>query len=155
MVLGLKPTPSKTRLQVDESRNISRETGDASVSKYSRRVVLQHRHTGHLNRELKDDSEHDLAQVGSVTEDLPPSALSGGFLPDLEAHLLELFLDKGVILVSSGVKSGERRQRLFFSANDHQPTRRFGQQEDHRGQWDRGKQLESQLGTHISADRDF
>jgi hypothetical protein len=35
-----------------------------------RRVVLQHGDTGHLNGKLKRDSEHDLAKVGSVSENL-------------------------------------------------------------------------------------
>jgi chromosome condensin MukBEF MukE localization factor len=35
-----------------------------------RRVVLQYGDTGHLNRKLKRDSEHDLSKVGSVSEDL-------------------------------------------------------------------------------------
>lgn len=57
---------------------------------------------------------------------LPPSALGVGFLPDFEAHLLEFLLNEGVVLVTTGVESREGSQRLFFTSDDHQPTRRMG-----------------------------
>lgn len=55
---------------------------------------------------------------------LSPSALGVGFLPDLEAHLLEFLLNKCVVLVTTRMESSEGGQRLFFSADDHQPTGR-------------------------------
>lgn len=108
---------------------------------------MQHGDTGHLNGKLKRDSEHDLSKVGSVSEDLikvvskdeygnaanrksvlptnlSPSALGVGLLPNLEAHLLEFLLNKRVVFVTTCMESSESGQRLFFSADNHQPTGR-------------------------------
>jgi hypothetical protein len=72
----------------------------------------------------KDEYVTGANRMSVQPTNLSPSALGVGFLPDLEAHLLEFLLNKRVVLVTPRMQSSEGGQRLFFSADNHQPTGR-------------------------------
>jgi hypothetical protein len=87
------------------------------------RVVLDDGDTGHLGRELENDTESDLSHVLRVGEDLLESVLGEeGLLLDLMDDFGELGLDEDVLLVSGSMKTGKGTKSFLVTADHSVPS---------------------------------
>ncbi len=101
---------------------------------------------------LRDDAErHQDGQAPAVAAGLEEVDVAGGVLDvllgvDGLADLAELELDRGVVLVATGVVAGQGVERLVGAVLGHQPAGRLGDPVDEGQLYERGHDLDERDG---------